>query len=178
MIRADGGVVMRTEAVLIGVGVFLLFLIVVLAIRRPVQRRLFAGTGWEEWRAVAADLPWRDRWSLYVANSLGRAPTPRLASLAMQRGEVMETIGSRTAHVLPLRRSLRLVLYAAAVLCLAGLALNVAAFFVDGDDSGPLWLSGMSSLLVVVLALARGPLQRRQTELARRSVRRSRELLS
>jgi hypothetical protein len=164
---------MRTEPVLIGVVAGLILLVVVVAVMRPVRRRLFAGSGWEEWRRTAAQLPWRDRWSLYVANSRGRAPHPRLAPLAVERGEVVATMVSASAHR---RRGLRWVLYAAGALALAGLGLNVAAFVLDGDG-GPLWLSAPSTLLTVVLAFAHEPLMRRQAELVRRSVQRSRELL-
>ncbi|MFC4949859.1 hypothetical protein [Pseudonocardia sp. GCM10023141] len=55
---------------------------------RRLWRRQRVESGWEDWRRSAAALPLRDRIALYWANSTGRALTdPRLAALAVQRGE-------------------------------------------------------------------------------------------
>jgi hypothetical protein len=160
--------------VLTGLGAGLALLLVALVIRRAVQRRMFAGLGFEEWREVAAQLPWRDRRALYVANSRGRAPAPRLAPLAVRRGEVIEAMLLRAAQR---RRPLRWVLYSAGVVSLAGLALTVTAYFMD-DGGGSLWPSVPSTLLTAGIAFAYEPLVRRRAELVRRSVERSRELTS
>lgn len=65
------------------------------AFRPRVQRRLYAGTGIERWRSTASGLPWADRWVLFWANSWGRAVPRRLASLAVERGEVMLAASQR-----------------------------------------------------------------------------------
>jgi hypothetical protein len=147
--------------------------VLVLAIRRPVRRRLRAGTAWDEWRATAEQLPWRDRWSVYVANSLGRAASPRLAALAVRRGEVVATIA---LHAAERRRALRKVLYAAGVLAVAALAVDVAAYFAEGDGGPSFWILVPCTVLTVALAVGSEPFHRREVGLVRRSVERSREL--
>lgn len=154
---------------LLAVAAIVLFLSVVLVIRRPLQRRLFAGTGLEEWRAVARQLPWRDRWSLYVANSLGRPAPPRLGPLAVQRGQAVAAVISRTVE----RGSrLRKAYLAIGVLGLVSLAVNVVAL-VAGDRSGHAWISLLSALFITVIGFFYRPLQNGQARLVQRSVRRN-----
>jgi hypothetical protein len=162
-----------TSSVLAGVGAGVLVLAVALAVRRPLQRRLYAGTGWEEWRATASRLPWRDRRAIYRSTARGRAAPLRLARLALERGEVVASVIARSeARTGPLRW---LVLVAATLVGL-GLALNVVDA-VTGDTSASSWLSIASSVLVLVTIALRRPVLRRQARLTQRSVRLNRALL-
>ena len=82
---------------------WVLVVAIVILIRKPLQRRWFAGSGLAQWNATASTLPWRDRWTLYRVNSRGREAPARLAALAVMRGQsaiaVTERMVDRTSGV-------------------------------------------------------------------------------
>jgi hypothetical protein len=158
-------------ALLSSVLVALVVIAVALAVRRPAQRRIFAGTGWEEWRQSARSLPWRDRWTLSRANSRGRAAPERLAALAVRRGEVVTAALARSSD----RRSrYRWVLRVAMALAFLGLAVKVAGFALGDRDP---WWTWLSPIYLVAFWTAYRPLLRRRARLVARSVERNRALL-
>lgn len=160
--------------VLLPLVVVLVVVVVVLATRRRVTSKLYAGTGLDKWREVADGLSWGDRWALCWANARGRAAAPRLASLALQRGEVMVAC----SELMTARSStFRKIWHAMSGLGLLLCAVNVG-LLVAGDRD---WLRWMQAIVwgaagsgwLVMPALQRSDIRR-----LRRSVDRNRELLA
>lgn len=147
----------------------LIVLVAVRLIRPRVQRSWFAGTGIDRWRHKASHLPWRDRWVLFWANSLGRAAPVRLAPLAVERGEVVlamtERMGEKGSGV---RRFWQVLGIWWVVLLIFNIWL-----FAEGQSEG--W----TNLLVPLIGLccvfgAIGPAQSWQARLLQRSIERNR----
>ncbi len=155
----------RVVVVGVAVAVPLLIVGIMLALRRPLQRRWFAGTGWEEWRATARRLPWRDRVRLERANTRGRACTPDLAALAVQRGRTLTAVAERTHGSRRVRWSYRALALTGVVL----VALDVGELAMgDGDTST--WFQLVPWLLLTPMYASMPRLQRRQLRRFRRSV--------
>lgn len=110
---------------------------IALVMRPRVQRGLFAGSGVDRWRATASGLPWRDRWVLFWANSRGRAVPPRLAPLAVQRGEAMLAM---TERMLAKGSRVRRFWWALGVLWAMLLMLTVARLATGHRETGT-WIT-------------------------------------
>lgn len=136
-----------------------------LGLNRPWWRRLFAGTGWEHWRSTASQLLWRDRVRLELANGRGRAASPELAALAMQRGRVLGAMSER-AQARPILGRVYLLIALSGSL----IALLSAGLVLSGDGSGWTWsvLAIWTALTVLYAEMPR--LQRRRMRGVRRSV--------
>lgn len=66
---------------------------------RPRIRRLWADTGWNQWRRTAKTLRWRDRWRIYWATVIGRGVRDtRLAGLAARRAEYVVAVIHHQLH--------------------------------------------------------------------------------
>lgn len=138
-----------------------------LAMRPRVQRGWFVGTGVDRWRTTASGLPWRDRWVLFWANSLGRAAPPHLAPLAVQRGEAVLAM---TERMLAKGSRVRRFWWAVGIVW-AVLLVLAAARLVAGDRGTDAWImlaADLVGLLTVVAAI--GPVQVWQARLIRRSI--------
>ena len=130
--------------------------LLVVVLRKPVQRRWYAGTGIDQWSQKAGGLAWADRFALYRANNGGRAAPPRLAELAVERGEVMLQMVDRMQQPRSAWRRLRLCV-------LVVYALNVILSLVRVvGQGGPLawsmlglWVAGTLLYLVHPLILRR-----------------------
>jgi hypothetical protein len=157
----------------IAAGFALVVLAISLAARRPIQRRWFAGTGFEEWRAVASGLPWRDRRALYRSTTRGRAAPPRLALLAVRRGEVMSAALARMSERTGAFRVLRIVTMA---ILAASVVIDVVTVALDPHD-GSGWLSLCAALFALTFLALHGPLLRRQLRRTQRSIRLNRALI-
>jgi len=107
-----------------------------IVLRRPLRRRWFAGTGPAEWQATAQRLSWRDRMRLERANSRGRAASPELAAMAVQRGRTMVAMVEHWQAKPVMRR----LFPALAVLMVLLVILN-AARLLTGDTSRSAWSS-------------------------------------
>lgn len=151
--------------VIVAAVVVLVSLGAALAVQRPLQRRWFRGTGFEEWRATARRLPWRDRVRLERANSRGRAASPALADLAARRGRVMMAIIERMQTGRRSRWLYRIMAVFGAVLFLANLVLVLA-----GGGNGSTWFTVVVWGLVTPMYAAMPRFQRRQWRRIRRSV--------
>lgn len=150
----------------------LVSVIAILLLGRPLRRRLFAGTGLAEWQATAQRLPWRDRIRLERANSRGRAATPELADLAVQRGRAMCAMIELAQTRLRMRR----VFFALAGLMMLLVLFNVL-LLMTGDGSAGVWLSLGLGIALAVLYAAMPAVQRRQLRKFRRSVELNEALL-
>jgi hypothetical protein len=148
-------------------------LAVILILRKPLRRRLFAGTGLAEWQRTAQRLSWRERIRLERANSRGRATTPELAPLAVQRGRTMSALIEH-AQAKPF---LRRVFPAMAVLMALLVVANVALLLTDQTDWHHVWLTVLLGTVLVVMYAAMPHLQRRQLRKFRRSVELNEALL-
>lgn len=100
--------------------------ITVLVLRKPLQRRWYSGTGISEWSQRATGLPWADRFALYKANVRGKPTRLRLASLAVERGEVMLRVLSRMQQKGSAYSRLRIGLLIIAALNMVFSVLNAA----------------------------------------------------
>jgi hypothetical protein len=150
----------------------LLVLGVAYASRRTVTSRLYAGTGLEDWRRVASDLSWRDRWTLYRANATGRAAPPQLAAHAVQRGEVVVAcVESSTAR----RSTLRRLWLGLGVFSLVACAFNIWVL-TTGERQWQTWGQVATQGWLALLWLGQPALQRRQLPKVRRSVERNRAI--
>lgn len=138
-----------------------------------VQRRWFAGTGVERWRDTARQLPWRDRWSLYWANSWGRVAPRRLAPLAVERGEILLAMTNR---MLTKRSKVRRFWQALGVFWGILILFDIWRLATWHSDEWINLVSAVVGLLVVFLAI--GPLQKWQARLIQRSIDRNREQLA
>lgn len=136
-----------------------------LALRRPLQRRWFSGSAFEEWRATARRFPWRDRLCLERANSRGRAASPALAALAVQRGQVMAEMLDRMQTVPSMRwlhRAL-VVLGSLSVVFNAGLVLT-------GEATWSAWFNLVAWGVLTLTYAVMPRLQRRRLRRVQRSV--------
>jgi hypothetical protein len=161
-------------AALVPIVVVVVIFVIALAVRGPVQGRIFAETGLKEWRHVAARLRWRDRWVLYWVNSWGQAAPRRLARLAVQRGEVMIAMIERTTRQQSRFRKLWPALGALSLLLCAA---NVATLVI-GERRWDIWAQVPIQALLGVFFIRWFRMQRWQTDRLRRSVELSRRLLS
>jgi len=161
--------------ILLGVvwAVPLVGLAVILILRKPLRRRLFAGTGPAEWQRTAQQLSWRERIRLERANSRGRATTPELAPLAVQRGRTMSALVEH-AQAKPF---LRRVFPAMAVLMALLVVADVALLLTGHTDWHHVWLIVLLGTALVVMYAAMPHLQRRQLRKFRRSVELNEALL-
>ena len=141
-----------------------------IVLRRPLRRRWFAGTGLAEWQATAQRLSWRDRMRLERANSRGRAASPELAALAVQRGRTMVAIVEHWQTMPVMRRTFPAF---AAVL----LVILSAARLLTGDTSRSAWSSVVGWTVMAATYAAMPSLQRRQLRKFRRSVELNEALL-
>jgi len=148
-------------------------LVAILILRKPLRRRLFAGTGLAEWQRTAQQLSWRERIRLERANSRGRATTPELAQLAVQRGKTMSALVEH-AQAKPF---LRRVFPAIAVLMALLVAADVALLLTGHTDWHHAWLTVLLGTALVVMYAAMPHLQRRQLRKFRRSVELNEALL-
>lgn len=139
-----------------------------LALRGPVQRGLYAGTGLAEWTTAAKRLSWSDRLHLARANNRGRAAKPELAALGARRGRVMLAALERLATSTSMRWLVRLAI----LFGVLQLAFNV--WLLLGDDA--LWISWVTLAVwpVVIAVFATMPWQQRRQRLRlQRSVERN-----
>ena len=151
---------------------FVLVAAIVLLIRKPLQRRWFAGTGLAQWEAAASNLPWRDRWTLYRVNSRGREAPTRLAHLAVQRANVTIAVTERMIDRTSGINKMWPIMAGLGVFMVASSASRIVA---DSHDSSAWLLLGIWVPLTALYA-GMGRLQRRQFRLLRRSVRLNRHL--
>jgi hypothetical protein len=156
----------RTVVVVAVPAVIMTGLIVLL---RPLRRRWLAGTGLAEWQATAQRLSWRDRMRLERANSRGRAASPELAAMAVQRGRTMVAIVEH-AQTKPVMRRLHPALAAL-------LAILSATRLLTGDTSWSAWLGVVASTVLAAMYAAMPILQRRQLRKFRQSVELNEALL-
>lgn len=157
--------------------VAVIVLIVIAGTRRRVQRRLFRGTGLEEWRQAAAQLSWRDRWVLMRANARGHATEPRLARLAVQRAEMMIAANERTVKwgVTRWLLTVSTALFAAAVLTQVVWSASTG----DGWRHWPLLLLNLPATVILgFLGLFWTRLHQRDQRRLRRSAALNAELLN
>ena len=127
----------------------------------------------QRWRGVAATLPWRDRLVLARATSRGRAVEPRLAALAVKRGEAhvddierkLATYGWRQQpwRIGVIATSLSLILYSVVTL-------------LDGPRPVEWFFLAQFSFILVVQLTDR-PALRRDLRQRRRSVEQNRAVL-
>jgi hypothetical protein len=108
-----------------------------------MNRPTYPGSSYNEWRAVAGRLRWRDRITVSWANSRGRAAPPRLAQVAVKRGELLIAALERTIHEGSGYRKFWLVL---GVIGLVLCVLNLALLIVGG--SWYLWIQVITSGLM------------------------------
>jgi len=147
-----------TLLVLLLVAALLLVTVVAaVLLRGPVRRRWYAGTGLQEWTQRASELAWTDRLRLYRANNGGRAAPPRLAALAVQRGEVMLAVVDRTQQPRSVWRRLRVWL-----VLVYGLNAALAAVRVVSDGGPFAWVRLVGWMLAGALHLVQ-PLALRRT---------------
>lgn len=148
-------------------GVSLVIVVAVcLLLRKPLQRRWYAGTGLVQWNAAASTLPWRDRWTLYRVNSRGREAPARLAALAVLRGRSAIAVTERTIERTSGIPKLWPIMTWLGVFMVV---LNAARLAADPHDSSAWLLLGLWVPLTVLYA-GMGRLQRRQLRLLRRWV--------
>lgn len=147
---------------LIVVGVLLIVIVVPLglALRALVWRRPYREGDWQSWKQAAKTLRWRDRWTIYWANSWGRpVHDPWLAALAIQRGE------RAYATVTSAANQLRWLFWLVA-------ALQLAAGVALGGTAGILYFM-LAGLFVLMPALTQ-----RGGRMAKRSADASRAILT
>lgn len=145
----------------------------VVFLREPLQRRWYSGTGIQEWSSRAAELSWADRFALYRANNRGRAVQPRLAQLAVERGEVMLRVLDRTLERGSAWRRLRILL-----LVVYGLNVVLAAVRIATEGGGSGWFMLAAWSTCLGLYLVHPVLLRRGERRLRRSVDLNRQLLA
>lgn len=154
--------------------VVLVVLGIVLAIRPRLWRGIYAGTGLEAWRRIAAGLTWRERWALSWANTWGRPTRPALAALAVQRGEVViacaRAVSGRSSGMRKVWLALGVF---ALLLCLLNIGLLVA-----GERQWYVWLQVATQGGLAAMLFSMPALQNSDATRARRSVERNRELLA
>jgi len=158
---------MTTEGLIILIAVAVVVLIgsvgIGLALRGPVQRRLYAGTGLESCTTAAKRLPWSDRLHLARANDRGRAAKPELACAGAWRGRVMLAAIERQSTLTSMRW-----LYRVAILIpVLQLALNV--WILTGDDTSRIaWVTlGVWPVAIALIAVQPWQQRRQRTKIQR-----------
>lgn len=151
----------------LGVAALLLAGTVARAMRPRIRRGFLPQTPEGMWSTTAAELPWRDRWLLFWANTLGRAAPRRLAAPAVQRGEAALSVIERLLTKGSATRRMWWVMGA----LWAVLLLGTAARLLAGHREVGTWLSLTGEVLGLAAVFATmGPPQRWQARLVRRSV--------
>jgi len=145
-----------------------------LVLRPQIQRRLYPGLDIDGWRREAKALSWRDRWELYRAAIGGRATTPRLAALAVRRGELLAD--TNELMLTPGTAVRRLMIGVGGLMFVLGLLQ--AALLVLGELPPSAWVN-LSPIVygpLFVLFMTGRP-QRWNVQRFRRSVEANRRLL-